>query len=73
MAKPKYKNIKERLDEELEMAEEMLGKIKDITLYKDAYEELCEALGQPEVNIYKGIKVLHVEQMSPELESEFET
>lgn len=68
MTQKKYANIKERLDTELAMAEEMLGPIRDITLYKDAYEELCQVLDQPELHIYKGIKVKWVDELSPEYE-----
>ena len=59
--------IKEQLDAELELAQEMLGPIKEITLYKDKYAALCEAMGQSEIQIYKGTRVFSAEELSTDV------
>lgn len=58
-------SAKDELDVEIALAEELLGKIAEITLYRDKYKELCEELGQSEIQIYRGMKVFTIDEDSP--------
>jgi hypothetical protein len=60
--------VKDVLDEEIDMATELIGEITQITLYKDKYKQLCDELGQPEIQIYRGMQVCVFDEESPKEE-----
>ena len=55
-------SLRETLDKEIDTAIEVLGEVTQITLYKDKYEQLCQEMGQPEIHIYRGLKVIKSEE-----------
>ena len=58
-------NVKDTLDAEIDLAQSLGGPLGEITLYHDMYIALLEELGQNKLEMYRGMKVKYIADISP--------